>query len=119
MEVIWFSVKAPAANDVWAIGFKSGSSDGLVEHWDGKSWSLVNTPRGVGLNGVTVLSDVTVVAVGVTFDSSGVSQAVILSNSWRDDQRYAQAPAAQSGTTGAQLHTAAADQLFAAVGKAH
>ena len=49
---------AISANDIWAVGF-------AAEQWNGTSWSIITTPGpGVGqLDGVTVLSDGTVVAV--------------------------------------------------------
>jgi hypothetical protein len=37
-------VTAPASDNVWAVGFASGSSTALVEHWDGTSWSVVSSP---------------------------------------------------------------------------
>jgi hypothetical protein len=49
----------------------------FTEHWDGKKWSIVNTPSGVAsLIGITALSDGTVVAVGQGTNGS----AVILQN---------------------------------------
>ena len=35
-------VAALAANDVWAVGFQSGTM--LIEHWDGGQWSVVPPP---------------------------------------------------------------------------
>src|SRR5262249_1301853 len=74
-------IAAVSANDIWAIGGGAGGS--ITEHWDGASWRLVSSPSGVGLTGVTALRYGTVVVVGVTFDSSGVPNGVILSNSGR------------------------------------
>jgi hypothetical protein len=59
---ILVGVAAVSANDIWS----AGSSDGdqaLAEHWDGTSWSLVSSPAVGQLEGVTALSDGTVVAV--------------------------------------------------------
>ena len=42
-----YSVKAIATNDVYAVGQQAGSqfpSGALIEHWDGKSWSLMGAP---------------------------------------------------------------------------
>jgi hypothetical protein len=36
-------VAAIAPTDIWAIG--NGGNDGLVEHWDGRHWAVVDTPR--------------------------------------------------------------------------
>jgi hypothetical protein len=49
----------------------------VIEHWDGHKWSLVTSASGVlDLEGVTALSDGTVVAVGEGTNGS----AVILEN---------------------------------------
>ena len=43
----FYGVKAIASNSVYAVGQQSGSgfpNQALVEHWDGKSWSVVNSP---------------------------------------------------------------------------
>jgi hypothetical protein len=69
-------IAAVAANDVWAVGGGVGVG-AVIEHWDGKSWSILTTPNGVSsLNGVTARSDGTVVAVGRGANNS----AVILHN---------------------------------------
>ena len=44
------TVTAVSANDVWAMGFSSTSSNfdtgrGLILHWDGSQWSIVNSPN--------------------------------------------------------------------------
>jgi hypothetical protein len=57
-----YAVDAVAPNDVWAAGQQlngPGVTDqGLIEHWDGKHWSVVKMPRAlhanVMLDGVTV-----------------------------------------------------------------
>lgn len=64
-------IAAVSASNIWAIGSFS-------EHWNGTSWSLVNTPSGVGILGITALSDGTVVAVGGSCNPS--CSAVILEN---------------------------------------
>ena len=41
-------VAVVAANDIWAVGSYSGStnhSQTLIEHWDGSSWSIVPSPN--------------------------------------------------------------------------
>jgi hypothetical protein len=63
-------IAAVSAESIFAVG-------SAIEHWNGRSWRLVNTPSGVAdLNGVTALSDGTVVAVGQGTNGS----AVILHN---------------------------------------
>jgi hypothetical protein len=42
-------VAVVAANDIWAVGSYSGSTNHnqtLIEHWDGSSWSIVPSPNG-------------------------------------------------------------------------
>jgi hypothetical protein len=61
------AVTAVAANDVWAVGFTSNSSDSLVEQWDGTSWSVVSSPAFTGagtLNGISADGSNDVWAVG-------------------------------------------------------
>ncbi len=69
------SVAAVSANNVWAVGNYTVSSDGgysfsshtLVEHWDGTSWSVVTSPSGGSwLTSVTAVSSSDVWAVGGT-----------------------------------------------------
>ena len=48
---------AVSAHDIFAL------ATGVIEHWDGTSWSIVDTLSGFGGTGVTALSDGTVVAV--------------------------------------------------------
>jgi hypothetical protein len=67
---------------------------------------------------VTALSTGTVVAVGESFDSAGVSNGLILSNSWRDDRRYTQAVTGPDHKNSAPDYVALVDQVFAAVPKA-
>jgi hypothetical protein len=42
----WQTVLALAPNDVWVGGssHKNLSEEGLLEHWDGKSWSAITGP---------------------------------------------------------------------------
>ncbi|HXJ91297.1 MAG TPA: hypothetical protein VMT20_00265 [Terriglobia bacterium] len=67
-----YGVTALSADDVWAVGYENENSEGqyggaLTEHWDGKSWSLVEAPvLGVATNlyAITGLSSSNVWAVG-------------------------------------------------------
>jgi hypothetical protein len=115
-----YGIAAVSASDIWAVGEVNGQT--LTEHFDGTSWKIINSPNpGKGGNilfGATALSTGAVVAVGESFDSSGVSNGLILSNSWRYDQRSVPAPAAPTTAMPALLDAAAVDQFFAAVGKA-
>src|SRR5437899_4230947 len=64
-------VSALSANDVWAVGFYTGSDGiihGLTEHWDGTRWSVVPavdaTPYATIFYGVDAISSNDVWAVG-------------------------------------------------------
>ncbi|GCE31782.1 hypothetical protein KDA_72660 [Dictyobacter alpinus] len=66
-----YGVAASRANDVWAVGeanAKQSKSSALLEHWDGKQWSLVASPNVVQganhLQNVTSLSPNDAWAVG-------------------------------------------------------
>ena len=66
------SVSAVSASDVWAVGFNSDNnndSTALIEHWNGRFWSQVATPRlkangGSQLYGVSALASDDAWAVG-------------------------------------------------------
>jgi hypothetical protein len=73
VSTLFTGIAAVSANDIWAVGR-------FTNHWDGKSWSLVNTPSGVGLLGVTALSNGLIVAVGQSCSTSTSCSAVIVQN---------------------------------------
>jgi hypothetical protein len=54
------AVGAVSATDAWAVGIDEDfafSFEIVIEHWDGKAWTLVNSPvTDGGLYGVTALS---------------------------------------------------------------
>jgi hypothetical protein len=73
------SASAISANDIWAVGYGGNSGppeDTLTEHWNGKKWSIANSPN-IGtvsiLNGVAAVSTSNVWAVG----ASGTTNALI------------------------------------------
>jgi hypothetical protein len=104
-------IAAVSANDIWAVGNAAGA---FTEHWDGTSWSVIATPSGVGgLNGVTALSDGTVVAVGEGTNGS----AVILMNA-KSAPKGGSSTAALSTRLPASMDAAPVDQFFAAIDKA-
>jgi hypothetical protein len=39
------SVRALSADDVWAVGVRSGQLVPLIEHWDGVSWTVMPNPN--------------------------------------------------------------------------
>jgi hypothetical protein len=59
---ILVGVAAVSANDIWSVGFIDADQT-LTEHWDGTSWSILSSPAVGQIEGVTALSDGTVVAV--------------------------------------------------------
>jgi hypothetical protein len=68
-------VPGASASDVWAVGHQLQGP--FTEHWDGTSWSIVNTPAGVSFFGAMAASSGgTVLAVGKGTNQS----AIILSN---------------------------------------
>lgn len=76
-----FGVSAISDRDVWSAGAFSSSSGNninhtLVEHWNGKAWSIVPSPdsgtQGSQLLGIAALSDSNVWAVG-NFSTSNTS----------------------------------------------
>jgi hypothetical protein len=68
----FFGVAGAASNDVWAVGFKIGPDNPdfglqLIEHWNGKSWSVDTTGpeiEGDSLRAVAAISANDVWAVG-------------------------------------------------------
>src|SRR5262245_51946158 len=71
------SVSAASATDVWAVGFHDVDevSSTLIEHWNGRFWSLVESPRlggqgGSQLDGVSALSASDAWAVGNYYTGS-------------------------------------------------
>ena len=78
------SVQAVSANDIWAVG-SSFTLDSvgktLVEHWNGKTWSIIVSPNTSGtlsgLSGVAVVSSTNAWAVGYSFTGNGTGPTVI------------------------------------------
>ena len=101
-------VQCLAADDCWAVGnagptqqnpnflpiFPAAAGDqGLVEHWDGSSWSLIPSvaepsPNGGYLNGVTCVSSTDCWASGATTGTSGTASGLLLQHwngaTWTD-----------------------------------
>jgi hypothetical protein len=71
-------VTALASDNIWAVGYyvdNNQVNETLVEHWDGKSWSIVNSPnRGTGGNqlfGIATASPSDIWAVGNSGQGNG------------------------------------------------
>jgi hypothetical protein len=123
MSSFLYGVASVSASDIWAVGYVGGQT--LTEHWDGSSWRIISSPNpGAGGNrlfGATALSSGIVVAVGDSFDASGVSNGLILSNGGKAPQPAATTAGTTTAlptTTPAALDANAVDQFFAAVAKA-
>jgi hypothetical protein len=49
---VLYSVSATGPDDVWAVGLatdpriQARNGKGLIEHWDGKRWSIIDSPNG-------------------------------------------------------------------------
>jgi hypothetical protein len=109
-------VSAHASNDVWAVGILSntgGSSQTLVEHWDGTSWSVIPAVNFgstlTELFGVTSLAPNNVWAVG-DFQNTGANQFVLpLTEYWNGASwSVVPNPAANIPGFGGNLHGVAA-----------
>lgn len=76
------AVAAVSMNDVWAVG-TTGPSYGptsLVEHWDGKSWTVISSPM-LGyksvLSSATATSSTNVWAAGAYTEEGGAGHALV------------------------------------------
>lgn len=77
---VFEGVVAVSEDDAWAVGAftpQGGSTQTLIERWNGSKWKIVPSPNPAGaissfLNSVSVVSEDDAWAVGVTQDSSGV-----------------------------------------------
>jgi hypothetical protein len=79
-----YGVKAVGPDDVWVVGqalTSSGSDTALVEHWDGKTWSVVPTPTTGGfaaaLYTIAGSNDGGLVAVGEVDSFTGGSRPLV------------------------------------------
>ncbi len=61
-------VTAASSSDVWAVGYSSAQSianiapQTLIEHWNGKQWSIIPSPNNPSANGNTLASVIAVSA---------------------------------------------------------
>jgi hypothetical protein len=93
-------VACPSATDCWAAGLTShiyappgGYTRSLLEHWDGKSWSVAASPPGaVTLNGVSCAGGSACLAVG---DTNGTIPAA---QRWNGSRWLNLTPAEPSGS---------------------
>ena len=109
---VLYGVVAISANNVWAVGYYQTSNSnftpthGLIEHWDGTSWSVVPSPNPGSiynyLNGVTATSATNVWAIG-GYQSSG--NTLTLTEHW-NGKRWKVISSPNSGTQGGLLNAA-------------
>jgi len=84
-----YGVSADATNDAWAVGYfvpGSGSTQTLIEHWNGTSWSIVPSPNpSPALNylyGVVATSPGKAWAVGSVFNPAMAPSQQTLTEQW-------------------------------------
>jgi hypothetical protein len=84
------SVTCASASDCWAVGYSYVTSDAtartLIEHWNGTSWTIVNSPNALTVQnflvGVTCASASDCWAVGYTNDAGVTSAHQTLIERW-------------------------------------
>lgn len=80
------SVSGTSATNAWAVGLFTEcftlSPQILIEHWNGKTWRLVRSPKvnslEDSLTGVAAISASNAWAVGTIFDGQGFNQTLVL-----------------------------------------
>jgi hypothetical protein len=95
-------VAALAPDDIWAVGSQeslSGTSQTLIEHWNGTLWSIVPSPN-VGsydneLEGVDALSPDDIWAIGDSSDGKGGNRTLV--EQW-NGQQWSVVPSPSIGT---------------------
>jgi hypothetical protein len=82
------SMDALAPDDIWAGGVDTnGLTSGVIEHWDGKAWSVVPSPQpggnlGTVVRGISAVSPDDVWAVGAQGNPPGGDPAPTLIEHW-------------------------------------
>ncbi len=112
------AVTVVSANDVWAVGFSPHPSgtplyirQTLIEHWNGKNWSVVTSPNPAGktfvvLNGVAAISANDIWAVGHSGDPSSIPLQTLTMH-W-DGTNWSLIPSPSPGTYNGNVLTAVA-----------
>jgi hypothetical protein len=103
---ILYSAAAVSASNMWAVGERqseNGMYATLIEHWDGKSWSVVPSPNpgasGNHLYGVAAAGPSDIWAVG---QRDGLSSDIPLAEHW-DGRRWTVTDVPSAGLTGGLL----------------
>jgi len=82
------SIQVNSPTDVWAVGARGvtdSSSSTLIEHWNGKAWSIVPSPApgsGSDLIGVTTSNAANDVWAVGSYEPAGATQAQTLTLNW-------------------------------------
>ena len=117
-------IKALSADDIWATGGYgplAGPFKSLIEHWDGKQWSIVSTPNPGSasnvLGAMSALSSTDIWAVG-SYSNNRFGDNQTLVEHWNGKQ-WSVVPSPNIGNNGDQLGgiTAISDQDIWAVGE--
>jgi hypothetical protein len=98
-----FGVSAASPNDAWAVGQQQGGSfpsKALVEHWDGHSWRVADSPS----------------ASSQSYDPYAAAAALAVGDR-EDDQSPQRTLAFTSGQVGATPNVGAGDDLYAVAAK--
>jgi hypothetical protein len=119
-ENVLLAVSMPSPNDAWAVGYYVDGKfkqKTLIEHFDGREWSVVPSPNPGKLQnilfGVASISDSDVWVVGEAQNTNGDWHA--LTEHW-DGWSWSVVPAANPGLTGNQLYAVkaiASDNVYA------
>jgi hypothetical protein len=74
---VLYDIAALSRRDAWAVGSQARGKKPLIEHWDGRSWSVVRSTAGSGvLNAVAAVSPDDVWTVG-DVHVAGVSRPLV------------------------------------------
>lgn len=109
---ILHSVLAISKNNAWATGIYSTpqSQTALIEHWNGKQWSIVpgasvpGNPQSTNLTSIAALSANNIWAVGTSIWSNGYDTFKTLTEHW-DGHTWHYVPAPNPGTGSNILHS--------------
>jgi hypothetical protein len=94
------SVAAVSSTDAWAVGDQDNITKTLIEHFDGKQWTIVPSPTPAGvmvveLWGVTAISSTDVWASGFQEGRNGINSPLVLH--W-DGKAWSVVPTPGQGT---------------------
>jgi len=103
-----YGVAAISPTDVWAVGYfmaqLTSPETAVIEHWNGKNWSVVPSPLPGQLSwlfGAAAVSANDVWAAGFYYNNAGNSQTLI--EHW-DGRKWKIVPSPDPGSTDNQLH---------------